>query len=85
MNNVVDLFLESVDMNNNPETDNEWINNNQKLAYAFRLYKDSAEDEQARLKADLIMVNAENRWLRQVSMALTATSIVLFGIVWFTL
>jgi len=74
------------------KTDNDWINENKqlkfdndKLQYSFDLYKDSVEDELARLKADLIMVNAENRWLRQVSMALTATSIVLFGIVWFTL
>jgi len=74
------------------KTDNDWINenkrlkfDNEKLKYANDLYKDSAEDEQARLKADLIMINAENRWLRQVSMVLTVTSIVLFGIVWLTL
>ena len=55
----------------------QWVNDNKKLQYELNQFKGAAEKEQGRLKAELIMTNAENKWLRQTCTALVATTIVL--------
>ncbi len=45
------------------------VNENKKLKYAFDLYKDSAEDVKARLKAELIKANGRSSKLKQKAIA----------------
>ena len=70
-------------MNNCKEckTDNEWINENRKLQYAFDSYKDSEKDVKASMRAALVTMNTENGKLRQKSKAWFVTSLILFAVI----